>query len=290
MSLSQIRVELLPQQPPSPRPSQLQQLVNRLPPYTRMNTDILMKFILVGDTGVGKSSFVYSLMNPPGSDSETMLPPKIPQYSTIGVDMITKYAMVYPDDLLVKTTIWDTAGQESFRSIISVYYRTVCGGFYVFDISQPDSLENLRDWIESSRKILHPSTHTSFMVLGTKIDVSRHRRKITKEQGIMFASEYGLPYTECSVFAHKNIELAYTRLIKHVLMKQKLSNHQIPGIRHLSLGLGVSSREGQTSLDERGREEREERRWYARTSLDERAREAREERENEIVPSCCLMV
>lgn len=219
-----MRVEALHNQPVSPRPSQLQQLTNRLPPYTQMNTDILMKMIMVGDTGVGKSSFLRTLL-----ESSKSYPS-----STIGVDMITKYAMVYPEELLVKTTIWDTAGQESFRSIISTYYRTVCGGFYVFDVSQPDTLHNLKEWIETSRTILHPSTHSSFIILATKTDVPKYQRMVSTEDGKLFAEHYGLPYIECSSRKKTNIEYAYTELVRHVLNTHSPSNPQpATGIRYL---------------------------------------------------------
>lgn len=196
-------IQLLHEQPVSPRPNQLQILSNRFPPYTRINADVLMKLIMLGDTGVGKTAYLQTLMRE-----------KTPQYTTIGVDMVVKYAMLYPEELLLKTNIWDTAGQEAFRSILSAYYRTVCGGFYVFDTARPETFHNLKEWIQSSRAILPPTSHNHFMVLGI-IDVDK-KRCVSRNEGKSFALDYGLYYSECSPKKGLGVDESFMKLIQWI--------------------------------------------------------------------------
>lgn len=188
--------EILHEQPTSPRPSSLQLRSNRFPPYSALNADYVMKLITLGDTAVGKTSFLYSLLREPTS-----------HYTTIGVDMITKY-ILKDSETVLKTHIWDTAGQEAFRSIITAYFRTVCGGFLMFDVSRPETLYNLRKWITQSRQYLPETSKQSFIVIGTKTDLSRERR-VYYEEGEQFAREFNLPYCECSPKTGKGVNSAF---------------------------------------------------------------------------------
>lgn len=197
------RIELLHDQPLSPRPNQLQILSNRFPPYTRINADVLMKLIMLGDTGVGKTAYLQALMRE-----------KTPHYTTIGVDMVVKYAMLYPEELLVKTNIWDTAGQEAFRSILSAYYRTVCGGFYVFDTARPETFYALKEWIIRSREILPSTSHKMFIVLGI-IDMDK-KRSVSRKEGELFALDYGLYYSECSPKKGLGVDESFMKLIQYI--------------------------------------------------------------------------
>lgn len=196
-------IQLLHEQPVSPRPNQLQILSNRFPPYTRINADVLMKLIMLGDTGVGKTAYLQALMRE-----------KTPHYTTIGVDMVVKYAMLYPEELLLKTNIWDTAGQEAFRSILSAYYRTVCGGFYVFDTARPETFHNLKEWIESSRAILPPTSHKNFMVLATLYE--NKERRVSSKEGKDLAARYGLQYREYSPKKGLGVDESFMKLIQWI--------------------------------------------------------------------------
>jgi Ras-related protein Rab-27B len=195
--------EILHKQPTSPRPSSLQLRSNRFPPYSTLNADYIMKLITLGDTGVGKTSFLYSLLREPTS-----------HYTTIGVDMITKY-LLKDSETVVKTHIWDTAGQEAFRSIITAYFRTVCGGFLIFDVTRPATLYNLRKWISQSRQYLPETSKCSFIVIGTKTDLSRERR-VYYEEGEQFAREFNLPYYECSPKTGKGVNTAFLLCIETI--------------------------------------------------------------------------
>ena len=95
--------------------------------------DFLYKVILIGDSGVGKSTLFSRLVNIP--DDQT---------PTIGIEFGTTLTVI-PDGTVIKVNIWDTAGQEFYHAIVKNYYRDIVGAIFVFDISNIDSFENLKN-------------------------------------------------------------------------------------------------------------------------------------------------
>lgn len=121
------------------------------------------KLVLVGDSGVGKtnlaSRYVFNKFS-------------FENNSTIGVEYFSKNIIF--DDIKIKIHIWDSAGQERFRSITKCYYRGAKGAFVVFDITKPESFENTEKWIE---ELLNTGDKDLIVyVLGNKIDLDMHRK------------------------------------------------------------------------------------------------------------------
>lgn len=197
--------EILQEQPSSPRPTSLQLRSNKFPPYSNLNADYIVKLIVLGNTGVGKTSFLYALNKR-----------SVANYTTIGVDMITKYVM--NKDKVIKAHIWDTAGQECFRSIITSYYRTVCGGFLVFDLSRIHTLYDLEKWIEESRKYLPEQSKEMFVLVGTKTDIFIESKDIeqVRTKAKAFSKKYNIPYIECSPKKQENTDNAFIACIEMI--------------------------------------------------------------------------
>ena len=104
--------------------------------------DHVLKILMIGDAGVGKSSILQQFTDGYFSDQ---------QQSTIGVDFKVKMMTVTgPDERpkRVKVTIWDTAGQERFRTLTSSYYRGAQGIILVYDVSRRDTFESLHMWLQ----------------------------------------------------------------------------------------------------------------------------------------------
>lgn len=100
----------------------------------------MFKFIVIGDTGVGKSCMLlYFIDKRFRTDHEL----------TIGVEFGTK--TITTKGKTVKLQVWDTAGQDSFRSIIRSYYRGACGALLVYDVSRRDSFDSLGTWLTDTR-------------------------------------------------------------------------------------------------------------------------------------------
>lgn len=100
-----------------------------------MQADYVFKVVVLGDSGVGKTSFVHSLQN-----NNTCT-----KGSTIGVDFSVTTIQV--GDKQIKAQIWDTAGQEQFRSISRSYFRNVAGALLFYDVSNKESYKNIESWV-----------------------------------------------------------------------------------------------------------------------------------------------
>ena len=99
--------------------------------------DYLFKLLLIGDSGVGKSCLLLRFADDTYSES---------YISTIGVDF--KIRTIEHDGKTIKLQIWDTAGQERFRTITSSYYRGAHGIIVVYDVTDQDSFDNVKQWLQ----------------------------------------------------------------------------------------------------------------------------------------------
>ncbi|KAL9323725.1 hypothetical protein ACSQ67_008582 [Phaseolus vulgaris] len=157
-----------------------------------MSYDYLFKYIIIGDTGVGKSCLLLQFTDKRFQPVHDL---------TIGVEFGAR--MVTIDSRPIKLQIWDTAGQESFRSITRSYYRGAAGALLVYDITRRDTFNHLASWLEDARQ--HANPNMSIMLIGNKCDLS-HRRAVSKEEGEQFAKENGLLFLEASARTSQNVE------------------------------------------------------------------------------------
>ncbi len=154
--------------------------------------DFIFKVILVGDTRVGKSSIVSMFVNKKMTDLHD---------TTIGVDFNMK--LVELDSKIAKLQLWDTAGQEKFRSIIGSYYRSAHATIVVFDLTSIKSFENIDNWFKEIDK-RGPEITTKFLI-GNKSDLL-FNRKVTKEEGMLMAERNNATYFECSAKENDHID------------------------------------------------------------------------------------
>ncbi|VDD97564.1 unnamed protein product [Enterobius vermicularis] len=125
---------------------------------------------------------------------------------TIGVEFGAR--MITIDSKQIKLQIWDTAGQESFRSITRSYYRGAAGALLVYDITRQDlrdTFNHLTSWLEDARQ--HSNSNMVIMLIGNKSDLEA-RREVKKEEGEAFAHEHGLVFMETSAKTAANVEEA----------------------------------------------------------------------------------
>ncbi|XP_076900325.1 ras-related protein RABB1c-like isoform X1 [Bidens hawaiensis] len=123
---------------------------------------------------------------------------------TIGVEFGAR--MITVDNKPIKLQIWDTAGQESFRSITRSYYRGAAGALLVYDITRRETFNHLASWLEDARQ--HANANMTVMLIGNKCDLS-HRRAVSTEEGEQFAKENGLVFMEASAKTAQNVEEAF---------------------------------------------------------------------------------
>lgn len=133
---------------------------------------------------------------------------------TIGVEFGAR--MVTIDGQPVKLQIWDTAGQESFRSITRSYYRGAAGALLVYDITRRETFHHLASWLEDARQ--HANPNMAITLVGNKCDLA-HRRAVSKEEGEQFAKENGLLFMEASARTAQSVEEAFTKTAANILEK-----------------------------------------------------------------------
>ncbi|KAL4213440.1 ras protein rab-2A [Rhizopus microsporus] len=169
------------------------------------NYSYIIKYIIIGDTGVGKSCILLQF-----TDKRFM-----PAHDlTIGVGFGTRFITV--NDQQTKLQIWDTAGQESFRSITRSYYRGAAGALLVYDITRRETFEHLSVWLEDVRQ--HANPNTVIMLIGNKSDLES-KRQVPREEAERFAQENGLFFLETSAKTANNIEEAFVKTAEEIQRK-----------------------------------------------------------------------
>lgn len=178
--------------------------------------DYLFKLIIIGDSGVGKTSLMRRYTDNTFSKDSA---------STIGVDFKIKTIKI--NGKVVKLQLWDTAGQERFKAIVAHYYRGANGILLVFDVSNKESFQHLKDWLNEIEKSDAPKT-TEIRILGNKID-EKESRIVTKEEVLEFLKEFGLPesnYYEVSALDNLNIEECFCNITKKLIEKNASSTNK----------------------------------------------------------------
>ncbi|MQM19201.1 hypothetical protein Taro_052200, partial [Colocasia esculenta] len=170
-----------------------------------MSYDYLFKFIIIGDTGVGKSCLLLQFTDKRFQPVHDL---------TIGVEFGAR--MITVDGRPIKLQIWDTAGQESFRSITRSYYRGAPGCLLVYDITRRETFNHLVEWLEDAKQ--HANPNMTIMLVGNKCDLA-HRRAVSREEGERFAKENGLIFLEVSAKTAQNVEEAFVITAAKILQK-----------------------------------------------------------------------
>lgn len=166
--------------------------------------DVQMKILLLGDSGVGKTSLMMRF-------SEDKFSPSL--LATAGVDYKTKFLDF--DDKRVKCQIWDTAGQQRFHVITHSYYKTAHGIVLVYDASDAheETFNNVRYWMENIQK--HSNPNTKKILIGNKIDIKP--KQIDTARGKELADSYGMKFFETSAKEGTSVKEAFTSLSKEIL-------------------------------------------------------------------------
>ncbi|KAF1665358.1 Ras-related protein Rab-44, partial [Aptenodytes patagonicus] len=155
--------------------------------------DRIFKVVFVGNSGVGKSSFIHRFCY--GRFLAEL-------NATIGVDYQVKSLMV--DNTQVALQLWDTAGQERFRSITKQYFRKADGILVMYDITAECSFTAVRNWMSSVQEGIEDGAVV--FLLGNKMDAAqRETQNVPKVEGERLAKEYKAVFYECSAMTGYNI-------------------------------------------------------------------------------------
>lgn len=176
----------------------------------RRDYDYLFKLVLIGDTGVGKSCLLLRFADDAFTES---------YISTIGVDF--RFRTVKIENKTFKLQIWDTAGQERFRTITSAYYRGADGIIMVYDVTDRESFEHIQDWLNEVNR--YATEGTCKLLIGNKSD-KEDQRKVTTEEGEIYAQELQMPFLETSAKSASNVEAAFLAMAQQLIAIQEKNN------------------------------------------------------------------
>lgn len=164
--------------------------------------DHLFKLLLIGDSGVGKSCVLLRFADDTYSDCYV---------STIGVDF--KVRTLDVDGKRCKLQLWDTAGQEKFRTITNSYYRGAHGIVVVYDITDKESFNNVRHWVEEVDKYAAENVHK--LLLGNKCDLTS-KRAVYYDEANELAESLGVKFMETSAKNAHNVDQAFQAMASEI--------------------------------------------------------------------------
>jgi small GTP-binding protein len=168
-----------------------------------MNDENVFKVLLLGDSTVGKTCFLMKYTDKTFQEIHM---------STIGLDYRLK-SMKLKNGKTVKLQIWDTAGQDRFRSITKNYYKSANGIIVIYDVTSLQTYENVKIWIEQIRE--EAPQNVVIYLAGNKIDLEEER-KVKTEEGKKLAEEYGFPFLETSAKNDININETFENLVEDI--------------------------------------------------------------------------
>jgi Ras-related protein Rab-8A len=170
-------------------------------------TDYTLKILTIGESAVGKTCILLRF-----TDNKFLKS----HLTTIGIDYKSK--VIRSNNYSVKLKIWDTAGQERFRNITQQYYKGADGILLVYDITERNSFEKVREWM----KMIQQNTtkdKIGIILIGNKCDLEE--RQVSVEEGESMANEFGVLFFETSAYKDKNITESFEKLVNEIISKKE---------------------------------------------------------------------
>ena len=210
------------------------------------NFDLSFKIIIVGDSGVGKSCISIKASR---NYFEDFYSP------TVGFEFLTFNVKI--EDQNIKLQIWDTCGQEVYRSLISSFYRSASLAIIVYSIENEDSFNNIEKWLNDIKTQSNPDV--KIFLIGNKVDLD-DKRRITKEQGERFAKEHRISFfTETSAKTGLNVQNVFIQVAKELYLQHEEVKNRLsrPGsLTNLAYNPEKDNRISIESEDEENRQQK----------------------------------
>ena len=159
---------------------------------------IVLKLLLLGDSSVGKTSILLKYISNKFDDSSI---------STVGVDYMDK--IIDYNKFKIKLQIWDTSGEEKFRTITKNFYRNADGLLVVFDLTKKESYDHIRSWINEAKE---NNDKLKTLLIGNKLDL-KDERIVAIDVAKQFAEKNNLKYIETSAKDGTNINESFQAII-----------------------------------------------------------------------------
>ena len=171
------------------------------------NYNYLFKYIIVGDPSVGKSNLLMKFAHNKFTEE---------YQTTIGVEFGAKNIQL--NNQIYRIQIWDTAGQENFRSITRAYFQKCVCAMVVYDITCRESFDHIKNWLQD---IHEQSPKTVLIILiGNKIDLE-DKRKISTDEGKDVAAQNGLIFMETSAKTGEGVNEIFEKTALEITKKME---------------------------------------------------------------------
>jgi len=195
-----------------------------------MNKAQEVKVVLLGEAAVGKSSIILRFVTNTFSEAYGV---------TIGGAFMAK--LLIHNGVSTKFKIWDTAGEERFRSLASMYYKDAQVALLVYDITKKDSLQSLTYYIEELQKNGPPNI--TLVVVGNKTDLIE-QEQVSIEVGSAFAKEHGAMFKLTSAKEGRGIQDLFEKIAEEIEKKNSGSPTNKPGGSKLGTGPNPNQKSG----------------------------------------------
>ncbi|KAF6017176.1 hypothetical protein EB796_024506 [Bugula neritina] len=173
---------------------------------TSTEYDYIFKLILVGDKAVGKSSLTLRFADDTYSERHV---------TTIGIDM--KIRTIELHGKTIKLNIWDTSGEEKFRSITRNYYRGAHGIIVVYDVTDETTFRSVPQWLQDVDKFAN--SNVDKLIIGNKADMT-NEQVVDTRMAQDYAEQLNIPFLETSAKQSTNVDQAFFTLADNVLSKR----------------------------------------------------------------------
>ena len=176
--------------------------------------DLSFKLIIIGDSGTGKSCLTTKAVKNNFEDY---------YQATVGFEFLTFNMKI--NDLVIKMQIWDTCGQEIYKSLISNFYRNSSLAVIVYSIDNKESFEHAENWLTDLKSQANPDVR--IFLVGNKSDLE-DERKVSKDDGLKFKNDQGLDlFMETSAktgYNARNVLVEATKILYKDYLKYKETN------------------------------------------------------------------
>ena len=186
-----------------------------------MEYDYLYKILVIGDSGVGKTSLMNCYL-----DNRC---PTIPPPATIGVDFGVKTGILSRGKR-IKVHVWDAGGQDNFRPVLESYYCGVAAAIIVFDLTRPLSLEGVEYWLSEVSRQPTIDPRAPILIVGNKRD-QQLRRRVSRDEAERFAKSAGAYYVETTANESCCLDSGMSTIIDAITEDYVDGNRQVAGVK-----------------------------------------------------------
>ena len=179
-------------------------------PPVKLHFDHLFKIMLLGDSGVGKTSVITRFMEDEKSDNIATM--------TGGIEF--KHVTFVVNDVKsdvkcsIKLQLWDCAGQPRFRALVRNHFRNKNAFLLFYDVTERTSFDNVAMWMSELKEVV---TSPVVYLVANKCDCDAERRVVTSNEGEKIAKQLGVPYFETNARTGDDVAMLFTSMTKMLI-------------------------------------------------------------------------